>query len=131
MCPGSGDYHGITSEFSEGIEHPSICYNDTVSPDAISLSYYFSHKKPPPVSAAGLLQARSTPETLQLPPRPAASLPGYGGLAVANTCTEDVVCCSANPKISSHGAFPEEMVSQHNLSVRKFNHIQLKFSLLT
>ena len=52
----------------------------TVSPDAISLSYYFSHKTPAPLSAAGLLQAGSTSETLQLPPRPAASLPRYGGL---------------------------------------------------
>lgn len=65
-----------------------------VSPDAISLRYCFSQKSPALLSAAALLQARSTPETLQLPPRPAASLPRYGGLLLWPTLVPKM-CCAA------------------------------------
>lgn len=65
-----------------------------VSPDAISLRYCFSQKSPALLSAAALLQARSTPETLQLPPRPAASLPRYGGLLLWPTLAPKM-CCAA------------------------------------
>lgn len=31
LCRGSGVYHGITSEFSEGIEHPSMHCNANIT----------------------------------------------------------------------------------------------------
>lgn len=50
---------------------------------------------------------------------------------MANTCAEDVLCCSANLRISSLMQLsPREIVSQCNFTVGKFNNIQLKFSFI-
>lgn len=100
-----------------------VLCNDPVSPDAISFSSS--------VTTPTLRCARSTPETLRLPPGPAASLPSCRGLlpwpTLAPKMRRTVQQTSEYPL--SRG-FPEEMVSQHDCAVRKFNNIQLKFSFI-
>jgi len=86
-------------------------------------------KPPPPLLAAGLLRARSTPAPLQLPPRPAASPPRSLVGANPRAKTQDAVSKPQNiPPLAQ--AFPEETVSQQSFTVRKFNDIQLKFSFI-